>query len=153
MFGNGLPTVIKQEGTTGFSKTSPLPWTENYWTGTGENGSESGQQHIKRPLNAFMVWSRDQRRKVALENPQMQNSEISKLLGYQWKMLTEAEKQPFFQEAQRLRVEHREKYPNYKYQPRQKMKVKKGTFLPTDSASLEQTSACGGSVVHLAIPE
>ena len=94
------------------------------------------ETHIKRPMNAFMVWSQIQRKKITMEYPDMHNAEISRRLGKLWKMLTEAEKQPFVQESERLRVEHMRLYPDYKYRPRKRRPKK------TDQESQQSNQFC-----------
>lgn len=78
--------------------------------------------HVKRPMNAFMVWSQIERRKISEVQPDMHNAEISKRLGARWKLLDENDRQPYIEEAERLRLLHMQEYPDYKYRPRKKNK-------------------------------
>lgn len=83
--------------------------------------------HIKRPMNAFMVWSRIRRKHISSDYPRLHNSEISKLLGAEWKVLSEIEKRPFIDEAKRLRSQHMLDHPGYKYKPRRRPKGEKNS--------------------------
>ncbi|KAM4716769.1 transcription factor Sox-9-like [Anableps anableps] len=100
------------------------------------NGSSKSKPHVKRPMNAFMVWAQAARRKLADQYPHLHNAELSKTLGKLWRLLNEVEKRPFVEEAERLRVQHKKDHPDYKYQPRRRKSVKNGQ---NDAEDGEQT--------------
>ena len=73
------------------------------------------EPHIKRPMNAFMAWSKEERRQMVAEGNNSNNSVMSRILGERWKCLDENERTIWKHEAERLKREHAAKYPDYKY--------------------------------------
>lgn len=96
---------------------------------------------VRRPMNAFMVWSQQQRRIVSARDPGLHNAEISRRLGARWKKLSAAEQRPFVNEAEKLRDFHAREFPGYKYAPRKGRKK---------SLSQSSTSSSGGTAVAAA---
>ncbi|XP_067123159.1 transcription factor sem-2-like [Centruroides vittatus] len=78
--------------------------------------------HIKRPSNAFMLWSKINRKNFREQRPDVENREISKWLGSRWKLLSDDERQPYIEEAKRLSTLHKQQYPDYKFMPKKKAK-------------------------------
>ena len=81
--------------------------------------------HVKRPMNAFMVWSQIERHKIIEDTPNCNHAEISKLLGKRWRALSQPERNPFIEEAERLRQLHMAEFPDYKYRPRKRARNRK----------------------------
>ena len=78
--------------------------------------------YIRRPMNAFMIWSQITRRQVIEKEPDRHNAEISRSLGRVWRELPEKLKEPYTKEAEKLRLQHMRDHPDYKYKPKKKCK-------------------------------
>ncbi len=119
LIGEAMPSTGNGANKEGEKKTEG--------THTSSNGNKKGKgtatQRLKRPMNAFMVWSSLERKRLAEREPHLHNTELSKRLGEMWKGMTEDTKKPFRDEAQKLKAKLMEEHPDYKYRPRRRKDI------------------------------
>lgn len=73
--------------------------------------SKNSSGYIKRPMNAFMVWSRIHRAAMSKANANATNADISVQLGHEWSKLSEEQKKPYYEEAYKLKHKHSQEFP------------------------------------------
>ncbi|CAF2492124.1 unnamed protein product [Rotaria sp. Silwood2] len=69
--------------------------------------------HIKKPLNAFMLYMKEQRARVIEECTLKESSAINKVLGQKWKELPRSEQDRYYELAKEERNRHMQMYPGW----------------------------------------
>jgi len=71
------------------------------------------EPHIKKPLNAFMLYMKEMRPIVQAECTLKESAAINQILGRRWHGLTKEEQAKYYEKAREERQRHQQLYPNW----------------------------------------
>ncbi|XP_058118246.1 protein pangolin, isoforms A/H/I/S isoform X2 [Anopheles coustani] len=95
-----------------------------------EAALEKKRSHVKKPLNAFMLYMKEMRAKVVAECTLKESAAINQILGRKWHSLSREEQSVYYDKARQERQLHMELYPgwtardNYGYGAKKKKRKK-----------------------------
>lgn len=78
-------------------------------------GGAGGKSHIRRPMNAFMIFSKKHRAIVHQKHPNSDNRTVSKILGEWWYSLSPDDKKEYHDIAFQIKESHFKKHPDWKW--------------------------------------
>merc|ERR1711936_1460310 len=64
---------------------------------------------LKRPLNAYMMFANEKRPQHQKDYPELKITEIAKMIGEEWRSMSDDEKSPYTKEAKRLKAIYEKK--------------------------------------------
>ncbi|XP_028287814.1 transcription factor 7-like 2 isoform X11 [Parambassis ranga] len=78
-----------------------------------EEEKKKQQVHIKKPLNAFMLYMKEMRAKVVAECTLKESAAINQILGRRWHALSREEQAKYYELARKERQLHMQLYPGW----------------------------------------
>ncbi|XP_036405443.1 transcription factor 7-like 2 isoform X14 [Megalops cyprinoides] len=101
------------------------------------------QPHIKKPLNAFMLYMKEMRAKVVAECTLKESAAINQILGRRWHALSREEQAKYYELARKERQLHMQLYPGWSARDNYgKKKKRKREKQPGDGADLSAPKKC-----------
>ncbi|PKK17642.1 transcription factor 7-like 1 (T-cell specific, HMG-box) [Columba livia] len=79
----------------------------------GVKKEEEKKPHIKKPLNAFMLYMKEMRAKVVAECTLKESAAINQILGRRWHSLSREEQAKYYELARKERQLHSQLYPTW----------------------------------------
>ncbi|XP_034836972.1 protein pangolin, isoforms A/H/I/S isoform X2 [Maniola hyperantus] len=113
----------QEKGTSSSSSDKPSDSSSN-------NKEQNKKPHIKKPLNAFMLYMKEMRAKVVAECTLKESAAINQILGRRWHSLSREEQAKYYEKARQERQLHMQLYPgwsardNYGYGSKKKKRKK-----------------------------
>ncbi|XP_067858296.1 transcription factor 7-like 2 isoform X8 [Heptranchias perlo] len=109
---------------------------------------EKKKPHIKKPLNAFMLYMKEMRAKVVAECTLKESAAINQILGRRWHALTREEQAKYYELARKERQLHMQLYPGWSardnYGKRKKRKREKQAGETNDANTPKKCRALFG---------
>jgi len=107
--------------------------------------SSKKEPHVKKPLNAFMLYMKEMRPVVQAECTLKESAAINQILGRRWHGLTREEQAVYYEKARDERQKHLELYPNWNardnYRSGQKTKKRKRDKTDDPAANIKKCRA------------
>ncbi|XP_051897215.1 transcription factor 7-like 1 isoform X2 [Pristis pectinata] len=140
LHGSGIPhpaivtTGIKQEP----DHSQPSPSHSSKPLAVKEE-DEKRKPHIKKPLNAFMLYMKEMRAKVVAECTLKESAAINQILGRKWHALTREEQSKYYELARKERQLHSQLYPGWSARDNygKRKKRKRGKQQPAEESNQE----------------
>jgi len=103
------------------------------------NLDDKPKTHIKKPLNAFMIFMKENRPKLLEQegNATKQSAELNAVLGKMWQELPEDEQKKYYEKATVLKEEHSRLYPGWSARDNYAIHKKKKAMRKQDRSNNE----------------